>query len=60
MDCYREMYYKLFNSITDVIEGLKAAQQEAEEMLISYEGEKPENVLRITRKDDDDRKPPES
>ena len=60
MDCYKEMYYKLFNSITDAIEELKEAQQEAEEMLISHESEKPENVLRIQRKDEDDKKPPES
>ncbi len=39
MDSYREMYYKLFNKITDAIGVLKAAQAEAEELLLSQEEE---------------------
>ena len=61
MDCYREMYYKLFNKVTDVIDELKKVQQETEEMIISYSAEKPDNILHIPRKgegDDPDKKPP--
>lgn len=36
MNLYQEMYYRLFNRITDMIEELQAIQQEAEEMYISY------------------------
>jgi hypothetical protein len=32
MDCYRDMYYKLFNTITDVINELQEVQKETEEM----------------------------
>lgn len=35
MNIYKEMYYKLFNRVTDAIEELKAAQLEAEEMFLS-------------------------
>ena len=32
---YKEMYFKLFNKISDVIDELTAIQQEVEEMYIS-------------------------
>jgi hypothetical protein len=35
MNDYKEMYYKVFNAVTDIIDELKAVQQEAEEMYIS-------------------------
>lgn len=35
MTDYKEMYYKLFNRITDVIEELKEIQEEVEEMYIN-------------------------
>ncbi len=35
MNDYEEMYKKLFNKITDVIEELKEVQQQTEEMYIN-------------------------
>ena len=35
MENYKEMYYRLFNKITDAIEILKQAQIETEEMFIN-------------------------
>lgn len=35
MPDYQELYYKLFNRITDIIEELKEIQEEAEEMYIN-------------------------
>ena len=37
MDNYNEIYYYLFNRITDLIEEMKSIQQFAEEMFITYE-----------------------
>ena len=37
---YKEMYFKLFNRISDIIEELSAIQQETEEMFITQESEK--------------------
>lgn len=37
MDEYKEMYYKLFNKITDVVSELEAIQQESEEIILSQE-----------------------
>ena len=34
---YRKMYTKLFNTVTDTIQNLQAAQVETEEMFISQE-----------------------
>ena len=34
MTDYKEMYYKLFNRITDIIDELKEIQNEAEEIFI--------------------------
>lgn len=34
MTDYKELYFKLFNEITDIIEKLKKIQQEAEEECI--------------------------
>ena len=44
MDRYEEMYYKLFNKITDVIEELKEIQQETEELFAAYQGKPPDNI----------------
>nr|WP_319487597.1 hypothetical protein [uncultured Caproiciproducens sp.] len=35
MDPYEEMYYDLFNKITDVIKELQTVQQESEELFLS-------------------------
>lgn len=35
MDDYEEMYYVLFNKITDVIKELQTVQQESEELFLS-------------------------
>ncbi len=37
MDNYKEMYYKLFNRVSDVISELKTVQQETEEMYLLQE-----------------------
>ena len=42
MPQYEEMYYKLFNAVTDAIEALKTAQKEAEDMYIKNKEEKSE------------------
>ena len=34
---YKDLYFKLFNEITDVIERLKEMQKEADEMYIKSE-----------------------
>lgn len=60
MDCYQEMYYKLFNKITDVIKELKKVQQETEEMFAAYEAKTPDNILHIPQRGGDKgEKPPE-
>ena len=38
METYKELYYFLFNQITDIIEQLKSIQQQSEEMFITFEG----------------------
>ncbi len=60
MECYEEMYNRLFNKVTDVIEELKRVQQETEEIFVSYKTETPDNILHIPKKDDDgpDKEPP--
>ena len=35
MEDYKKMYLEIFNDITDLIEGLKEIQREAEEIFIS-------------------------
>lgn len=37
MNIYKKMYFELFNEVTDVIEKLKKAQQNCEELYISCE-----------------------
>ena len=49
---YKEMYIKLFNSVTDIIESLKKVQEETERMYIESE----ENVevrehIRVVKKE---------
>ena len=39
MEDYKKEYLKLFNDITDLIEGLKEIQREAEEIFISSNDE---------------------
>lgn len=36
MENYKELYYYLFNSITDAIELLKSIQRQSEEMFITF------------------------
>ena len=50
MDCYQKMYYKLFNTMTDVIKELQDAQKETEEMFLSHKV--PDNILHIPKDDD--------
>ena len=37
METYKELYYFLFNQITDIIDQLKSIQQQSEEMFITFE-----------------------
>ena len=37
MDCYKEMYYRLFNKITDITRELQAIQTETEKIYLSGE-----------------------
>jgi hypothetical protein len=46
------MYYKLFNTITDVINELQEVQKETEEMYLSHQV--PDNILHLTPPKDDD------
>lgn len=39
MENYKDMYFQLFNQITDVIEQLKEIQKKAEEMYINSNSE---------------------
>lgn len=39
MEEYKELYFKLFHKITDVISDLKSIQTEVEELLLSQESE---------------------
>lgn len=39
MECYKKMYYLLFNKMTDVIKDLQAIQAEAEELFILQEAQ---------------------
>lgn len=43
MEDYKKMYDQLFNRVTDIIEQLKAAQNESEDIFI-YSGEKNDNM----------------
>ena len=43
MPDYKAMYYKLFSTYTDIIEMLKKAQQEAEEIYINSEEDEEES-----------------
>ena len=36
MEKYKELYYELFNKLTDIIEELKQIQIDAEEKFVSY------------------------
>ena len=38
LENYKQMYFALFNRVTDAIELLKAAQAEAEDILLSDDG----------------------
>lgn len=47
---YKEMYFLLFNKITDTIKGLQEIQQQAEEMYIAQE-ESPSNTIKSSAKE---------
>ena len=47
MDNYNEIYYYLFNRITDLIEEMKSIQQLTEEMFITYDDEHPNSNSRL-------------
>ena len=40
MSDYKQMYYKLFNKLTDIAEEIKQIQAEAEEIFLETEEEK--------------------
>ena len=50
MPNYKEMYLKLFNKVTDVIEELQQVQRETEELYIK--GPEPELTVLKPRKED--------
>ena len=43
MQDYKEMYYKLFSKVADVVEDLKEFQCQMEEMYVNSDNEKGEN-----------------
>ncbi|MDF1495555.1 hypothetical protein [Caproiciproducens sp. CPB-2] len=45
MDHYKEMYYSLFNKITDIINELQNIQQESEEVFLSHEVKEKEHTI---------------
>jgi hypothetical protein len=45
MDPYRDLYFKLFNAITDLISQLQVLQQEAEELYLAWEEKTESSVL---------------
>lgn len=49
MNGYKEMYYMLFNKITDVINDLQSVQAETEEAFLSQEPE--QKVLHVLSED---------
>lgn len=49
MNNYKEMYFTLFNKITDVIRELESIQSESEEAFLSQDPE--QNILQIHRKE---------
>ena len=49
MDNYKELYYKLFNKITDIINQLQDIQTETEEIFILQQQDR--KVLQIYSKD---------
>ncbi|MGX8701340.1 hypothetical protein [Caproiciproducens sp.] len=53
MEPYREMYYLLFNRITDVVRDLQDAQKAAEALFLEKEPESPISALRIYPKHKD-------
>lgn len=54
MPDYKEMYFKLFNKVTDVIEELQQIQRETEELYIS--GSEPDVTMLKPQQDDDPEK----
>ncbi len=47
MEPYREMYYLLFNRVTDIIRDLQDAQKETEALFLKDNPEYPAPALRI-------------
>lgn len=52
MPDYKQMYHILFNKITDIVDGLQAVQQQAEEMYINSEEQIVELSLAENKKED--------
>ena len=50
MTAYKEMYFLLFNKITDTIESLQEIQQQAEEMYIAQD-ESSSNTIKLSAKE---------
>ncbi len=50
MTDYKEMYFLLFNKITDTIESLQEIQQQAEEMYIAQD-ESSSNTIKLSAKE---------
>jgi len=50
MTDYKEMYFLLFNKITDTIESLQEIQQQAEEIYIAQE-EASSNTIKLSPKE---------
>lgn len=48
MDNYKDLYYLLFNRITDIIEEMKSIQQLSEEMFITLQENTAENTENTT------------
>ena len=49
MSEYKDLYYKLFNRITDIIEELKELQREAEEMYINSQQDEKWNDIKFDK-----------
>lgn len=48
MDNYKDLYYLLFNRITDIIEEMKSIQQLSEEMFITLQENTADDTENIT------------
>lgn len=53
MDHYKEMYFALFNKITDVIHDLQSVQTEVEELFLQQEPEQQIFILPVESENTD-------